>query len=353
MQSPYSDLSPRQFWRSGVAEADGLVAPELYRKKFEIAQDMPVMTAGSCFAQHIGRNMRKNGYKVLDVERPPPGMLPDDAAKFGFGIYSGRYGNIYTSSQLLQLLREAFGLIEPHDPVWERDGRFFDAQRPSVEPNGLETREAVIAHRQSHLSAIRTLLKKARLLVFTLGLTETWRHKESGTVYPTAPGTIAGSFDPSTYEFVNLDYVQVLDDMEAVRALVLERFPGMKFLLTVSPVPLTATATDKHVMAATVYSKSVLRAVAGKLSDTYDDVDYFPSYEIITSSLSGGNFFEKNLRSVRAVGVNSVMETFFAEHGGGDPPAAAAAKRRRVEDADEDDDVVCEEALLEAFAPKS
>lgn len=30
-----------------------------------------------------------------------------------------------------------------------------------------------------------------------------WVHKESGTVYPTAPGTLVGEFDDSLYEFDN------------------------------------------------------------------------------------------------------------------------------------------------------
>ncbi|WP_428660504.1 GSCFA domain-containing protein [Reyranella sp.] len=51
------------------------------------------------------------------------------------------------------------------------------------------------------------------------------------------------------------------------------RRPGVRFLLTVSPVPLKASASQNHVLAATTYSKSVLRAVAGQLADTYDDVD--------------------------------------------------------------------------------
>ena len=41
------------------------------------------------------------------------------------------------------------------------------------------------------------------------------------------------------------------------------RTPKLRILLTVSPVPLTATAGDDHVLLATTYSKSVLRAGRG------------------------------------------------------------------------------------------
>ena len=46
--------------------------------------------------------------------------------------------------------------------------------------------------------------------------------------------------------------------------------PDLRFLLTVSPVPLTATASGQHVLTATTYSKSVLRSAAGFLSQNRD-----------------------------------------------------------------------------------
>ena len=41
---------------------------------------------------------------ALAQSQPPPALLPTDLhSRFGYGIYSGRYGNIYTARQLLQL----------------------------------------------------------------------------------------------------------------------------------------------------------------------------------------------------------------------------------------------------------
>lgn len=83
-------------------------------------------------------------------------------------------------------------------------------------------------------------------------------------------------------------------------------------LLTVSPVPLTATATDNHILPAAIYSKSVLRAVAGDMAEDNDDVFYFPSYEIISSHPSGGMFFNPDQRTVNLFGVNYVISHFFS-----------------------------------------
>jgi GSCFA family len=350
MESPYENLPPEAFWRTGVVghEPDGLTA--LYKKRFAINPMQKIATAGSCFAQHIARHLRARGYSVLDVEPPPPGLSPEMASKFGYGIYSGRYGNVYTARQLKQLAEEVFGLSKPSDSIWEKDGRYYDALRPSVEPEGLSTPEAVADQRKHHLAQVRELFTEAEILVFTLGLTEAWVHRASGTVFPTAPGTIAGKFDRLKYEFRNFSFMDVYNDMCAFFDIVKAENPGLRFLLTVSPVPLTATATGRHVLYATTYSKAVLRAVAGQLYQERDDVEYFPSYEIITSPLAKGRYFESNLRQVKNEGVEAVMKTFFAEHepDGRRAPAPQRAKTQPEESAD--DEVVCEEALLEAFA---
>jgi hypothetical protein len=356
--SPYSDLPKRQFWRTGVRDADWSRIDDLYRKKFAIESTTRIMTAGSCFAQHIGRNLKKNGYTVLDGERAPGGAPPNAAKAYGYETYSARYGNIYTARQLLQLLQEAFGRHTPTDIVWEKDGRYYDALRPGVEPNGLASPAEVLAHREDHLARVRAVVDRTDLLIFTFGLTEAWIHKESGTVYPTAPGTIAGSFDPAVHAFVNFTYDDVLRDFERVRRIVQRRRPDSRFLVTVSPVPLTATAMDAHVLCSTMHSKSILRAVAGALAASYPDVDYFPSYEVIASPFVG-SFFDETKRSVTPEGIDTVMSIFFREHRKAHAQEAGEARRDRDATrptakhpamASMQDDVVCEEVLLEAFA---
>ena len=61
-------------------------------------------------------------------------------------MYSARYGNIYTVRQLLQLAQEVAGNWTPKNYIWEKNGRFFDALRPGIEPNGFNSRNKVIQH---------------------------------------------------------------------------------------------------------------------------------------------------------------------------------------------------------------
>jgi len=346
MKTPYSDLPPERYWKTGVAELHPSTIQNLYRKKFPIAATDRIATAGSCFAQHVARHMRARGYNILDVEPPIEGTPPDIAQKYGYLVYSARYGNIYTARQLLQLLQDADALEVRDEDIWEKDGRYFDGLRPSVEPGGLPTIEEVKAQRLDHLKRVDRLMRDTDVLVFTLGLTEAWRHSGSGTVYPTCPGVFAGTFDSRHYEFVNFDFVDVYRDMKKVRKILKAINPSIRLLLTVSPVPLTATASSDHVLAATTYSKSVLRAVCGSLTKEFDDIDYFPSFEIIASPFSKGFFYEPNMRNITEMGVETVMKVFFSEHSEVSTPSAS---RKRKGDTDRKN-VICEGALLEAFA---
>ncbi len=356
--NPYSDLPESAFWRNAVQNGDPLNPDTIYSRKFEITRDAQIATAGSCFAQHIARHLRAQGFPVIDTERAPGGLTGKAAEAFGYGLYSARYGNLYTVRQLRQLIEEITTPKTQEMVVWERDGRYFDALRPSVEPEGLDSPEEVMAHRASHLRSVARMIRTMDLFIFTLGLTETWIHKRTGIVYPTAPGVIAGKFDSSEFEFKNFTHSEIMADLEQVRRLLKRRRPDLKFILTVSPVPLTATASGRHVLPATQYSKATLRSAAGEMADQHDDVDYFPSYEIITNPAARSDFFAGNLRSIAPQGVGAVMRTFSAAHVPEEaapiapplsaPPAPVETPRaRRPRD---EDDVVCEEMLLDAFA---
>jgi hypothetical protein len=55
-----------------------------------------------------------------------------------------------------------------------------------------------------------------------------------------------------------------------------------RVIVTVSPVPLTATFTGDDVIVANAFSKAVLRVCAQRLAD-FPWVDYLPSYETVVS----------------------------------------------------------------------
>lgn len=354
--NPYSGLPPAAFWRSGVAEPGVYGLTSLWKSRWNLPSDARFSTYGSCFAQHISRALVERKLGWLNAEPAPRRTPPDIANAYNYGIFSARTGNVYTAAQLLMLMHLATSQIGADVPeVWEENGRFFDSLRPAIEPGGFETAREAIMSRVSMARAVARSIQEADVFVFTLGLTEGWEHAQSGQPYAICPGTLAGQFDPDQHIFRNYDYGRVQDDMTGAINLMRQINPAIRVLLTVSPVPLTATASGEHVLVATTYSKSVLRAVAGDLAAQLDAVDYFPSYEIITGAPARSGFYAPNLRSVEAAGVACVMGHFFsglqlgapASHT--DAPDGTAAAEAALEAEMNQDDLVCEEMILEAF----
>ena len=339
--NPYKDQSEKAFWKSAVgcrhySDIADLWAPMQLRRSDRVA------TGGSCFAQHIGRNLALRGANFMDLEPAPPGFNDDTnaARRWGYGVFSCRYGNLYTTRQLLQLFDEAHGNRTPQDIIWEKNGRFFDALRPNIDPVGQKTAQDVKNLRKLHLDAVRKMFAELDVYVFTMGLTECWMSRHDETVFPVAPGVVAGRYDPSLHVFHNLRHSEIYKDMVSFRDRLKIINKNARILLTVSPVALAATATDQHVLTAATYSKSTLRSVAGELAEAFEDIHYFPSYEIISSHPARGMFFEPGLRNVNQFGVDFVMRHFFS--------GALEKEFGDVTVLDEEEfESVCDESLLE------
>lgn len=365
---PYKTLGDNSFWSTAVAQKNMFDIAGLWTPRIRISPKTPISTYGSCFAQHFGRALGSKDMHWLITEPAPEGLSDEHAHQFNYGVFSARTGNIYTSSLLLQWISWATGEKAPPDEVWEKNDRFYDPFRPNIEPNGFANAEELVRSRTAAISAFKESIVQSKIFVFTLGLTESWIHRTKGYEYPMCPGTVAGEFSSEAHEFVNQSYKTIWTNLKSAIRKIRQINPSMQILLTVSPVPLTATMSGNHVLVATMESKSILRAVAGAMQRELPFVDYFPSYEIINSTPYRGSFFEPNQRSVNHAGVAHVMSTFFgsfpshmlpAESTSGnatrDGKQSKAWKAKKVSKsaqrpgAAKTADVVCEEELLAAF----
>jgi hypothetical protein len=125
--------------------------------------------------------------------------------------------------------------------------------------------------------------------------------------------------------------------------------PRARVLLTVSPVPLAATASAQHVLPATIYSKSVLRVAAQEVCEELADVFYFPSYEIITGPQARGRFYAEDLREVTEEGVSHVMAMVLRHTAGIEPGTPVDAPREAGVSPDVAAwvETMCDEAMLD------
>lgn len=350
--NPYESLPDKAFWKMAVANRNMFDIDDLWDPKFPIKHDHRVATFGSCFAQHIGRALVKRGFSWVNTEPAPDGLSTENRKRYNYGVFSCRTGNIYTTSQLKQWVDWACLKSTPPSECWEKDGRFYDPFRPNIEPDGFKSEEEVRLSREQVITSFRKVIEISDIFIFTLGLTESWINKKYRYEYPLCPGTIAGKFSANEHGFINQQFLVAITKLRESMLIMKEANPRLRFLLTVSPVPLTATNSGRHVLVATMESKSILRAVAGQLAANQPFVDYFPSYEIINSTPFKSTFFEANQRSVSQAGVNFVMGSFFNglnnKFGTIEPLKGNGVSSSSVT-GDSEDDVVCEEALLEVF----
>ena len=184
---PYRDLPRHCFWRQSVAEAGPLDLDPVAAVPFVIAPDDRIATAGSCFAQHIAGQLRAYGLQFLETEMAHPYINREEALNYNYGIYTARYGNIYTARQLLQLFQRAYGRFVPAEDIWYEGGSHIDPFRPRIQPDGFATREEFYADRAQHFAAVRQAFESLDVFVFTLGLTERWESQHRWRCVPVVP----------------------------------------------------------------------------------------------------------------------------------------------------------------------
>jgi hypothetical protein len=335
MEHPYSGLSEDKFWKTGVTlRGENATFDTLWSPRFKIKPTSKIISTGSCFAQHVTHWLTQNNFQYLASEH-------DNIHKFSFAL-----GNIYTPAMLKQWLEVAFKNKDISDFYIVKDGSYYDILRPTVQREGFKDLETLLSSRKRAINEMVNYIQSADIFIFTMGLTETWLDK-SGVVYPICPGTICGTFDSKKHGFRNYTTQEVINDLNEINNIIRSANKNIKLLLTISPIPLTATASNNHVLSATTYSKSVLRAAAGDFCKNSKNADYFPSYEIISSPATKGVFFEQNMRNVKPEGVNFVMAHFESGISHNITSSSLEGKTPTINEHNDTD--ICDDVLLANF----
>ena len=317
---PYLHFPDRSFWSRSVSSrwnTRDLVAPHtpILRPTDRI------MSAGSCFAANTVPFLEQAGYAYVRTER----LEETSSDRFGYGRYSAAYGNIYTARQLLQLIRRTQDRFKPAEDRWHDGDAIIDPFRPGL-PYPAESDAEFDVLTAAHLARTHEAVAAADVFMFTLGLTEAWISAVDGAVFPACPGTVAGTFDPHRHVFKNFNVAEVTQDLRELLYELRSINLRLRVVLTVSPVPLVATATDAHVVCATTYSKSVLRVACEEVSRSVADVLYFPAYEIVMGP-QAPDYFEPDRRNVARAGVEAVIDALLAHSALPATPKPAASSR--------------------------
>jgi tetratricopeptide (TPR) repeat protein len=265
----------------GRQDQSNRIEPECWpaiNPRFKIRFDSRVFTIGSCFARNIEYHLAQLG---LDI--PVYRFFKEDPA---YSEFTSDEMNRYTPPSILQELLWTREIIDRDDAVHLADVEplLFELHNRKVvdlrrvgNRFGLDRTEA-LAQRQMLYRVFREAFF-CDVIVMTLGLIECWWDREQEQYVEFQPG-FAKLAAPDRFVFRRLDYPEAYRYVKEALEL-LNPNGDKRVLLTTSPVPIVRTFMADDVIVANTYSKSVLRAVAGRIREDLDWVDYFPSFESV------------------------------------------------------------------------
>lgn len=252
---------------------EGLIFPSL-SPTFYLKVGSKIFTVGSCFARNI------EAFLDSDFELPTRKFV--SPIEEWNGASNGLL-NEYNPAAISQRLLWAANQVDTSllTKTISEDGEKYNDLLLAV---GSPVTKFRLVERRKEIDKIYMSLSSSQVMILTLGLNECWYDLEAQVYLNRPPHPKVIRSDPSRYRFEILDADESYFMLE--KAIMATLDSGVRnIILTVSPVPLQTTFSGKDCVVANSYSKAVMRVVAQQLTDRFEEIDYFPSYEIV---MSGG-----------------------------------------------------------------
>lgn len=308
-----------QAWRQAAARSRqwDRIAPRFQERfftvehtpKFALNRTDRFFCLGSCFARNVEEHLIYRGAQVLSKRIVTP-----------IEEYSARPNGCVNKFTTHSMMQELHWLVEP--PAWgaallETQGGWIDLQ---LAPGLVPVTQARALERRTYLTEdYFARIRQADVMVLTLGLNEVWFDHQTELYLNRSPGPWDVRRQADRFELRVTDSDDNIAALETLHGLLKAQRPDSKIIVTVSPVPMGDTFSGRDIALANTYSKSVLRVAAQAFADRHEDVDYFPSFEMVSLSPRASAYAADCLH-VTNDAVNQVMGVFFEAYMGGAEP---------------------------------
>jgi len=236
-----------------------------------------VICLGSCFAENIGLRLVENKFTAL----VNPG------------------GIVYNPLSIVKLVNLALSDGLPTDNSYvQQEGVFynydFHSRIAALSKDELEEKI------RNLMSELRDSLQKAKWIILTLGTSLIYKKKEDEQI-------VANCHKVPSANFVRemLTQKQILHSFSKTYEQLILINPTVNILLTVSPV-----RHLKETLELNSVSKSILRIACDTLSREFDNVHYFPAYEIMMDDLRDYRYYDRDLLHPSDVALDYIWEKF-------------------------------------------
>jgi len=228
---------------------------------FDLSHSDKVFSVGSCFALH----------------------LADRLLHYKFSCTSNPYGTLFHPIPLLQNLTNAIKGAEVDEELFleREDAVFHYSCHSSI---WADSKAELKMKLQDLQLSVAKDLKESKLLILTFGTAFLYQlalsDKAVANCHKQAKNTFTkGLSSPQEIQTVFQSFYTDLKKQN----------PDIQILLTVSPVRHIRDGVHQNNV-----SKSSLILACEEIQNTFDDVHYFPAYEIVLDELRDYRFFEKD-----------------------------------------------------------
>lgn len=236
-----------------------------------------IVLFGSCFAENIGKFLSDNQFHV----RINP-----------FGVLY----NPYSIQLAIDILLEGKVFTE-HD-VFEEQGSFHTFFHHSSFSGNDKT---VFLENINFVRETATHdLKNADLILLTFGTSYVFRHKMSRQIVANCHKQPA-----SMFERFRLSIDDIVQEWGRTIRNIRSENPTVKFLFTVSPIRHWKDGAHGNQL-----SKAILLLAIDQLVESYEEVYYFPSYEIVMDELRDYRFYNEDMLHPNDLAIRYIGERF-------------------------------------------
>lgn len=238
-------------------------------------------TMGSCFANAIG-------LRLLD---------------FKFKTLVNPFGTTYNPVSIHQQLGFALRNELPENESYATDGELFfnyhfHSQFSSLNRDGLSNQIKEITHQTN------SFIKETSCLILTYGTAWVYELKSKNEIVANCHKQPALLFEKRL-----LTQNEIEDSFGSVYKIISRQNPSCKIILTVSPV-----RHIKDTLPLNAVSKSILRVACHSISKRFDNVEYFPAYEIMLDDLRDYRFYKQDRIHPTEEAEDYIWEKFCHSH---------------------------------------
>ena len=244
---------------------------------FKITHKDKILLLGSCFATNIGDKLSSTKF---DIVTNPFGIL---------------YNPISIQKSLMRLLSEK---VYSEKDLFNTNGSYRSFDHHSI----FSDIEASSCLKKINCSFDRGVkqLKACSLLIITFGTSFVYSLRKNGYIVSNCH-----KLPEDLFIRKRIDIVEIISQWTSLILSLKKKNPNIRILFTVSPIRHWKDGAHENQL-----SKATLLLAIDRLSQTIDNVFYFPSYEIVMDELRDYRFYKDDMLHPSSVAIDYIWDRF-------------------------------------------